>query len=364
MQPKISIISPVYNVAPYLAECINSIRQQSFSDWEAIFVDDGSTDGSLKILELAAKEDSRIRYFTKSNEGPNSARQVGLANCSGDFVTFLDADDLLPKNALEQMYLKALALDLDIVVGQQFVATEDTTTVVADNRPQYPIERRYLGIFSWQDTDYDTLFTSIWFMVFGNKLYKKHLWDGIKFPPKMKMAEDQIVVKEATMRAKRISAIPEFVYIYRKRPGSATTTRSSHAFDVFQSAEHMFELFKRFDAFEKYQLALYRYFYFLFIVHLRDFLSYSSWPKFIFQMHKTISGWDLTPAKQSDTQYPEIRGILKFKEKGRINCFYLLAFECLRKVREQARRYPFFSNKFTIWIYRIVFRPVLRSLFR
>ena len=92
-KPKISVIVPVYNVEKYLRRCVDSILTQTFTDFEVLLIDDGSTDGSGKICDEYAKKDKRVRVFHKENGGVSSARNLGLDNVRGRYVTFVDADD-------------------------------------------------------------------------------------------------------------------------------------------------------------------------------------------------------------------------------------------------------------------------------
>lgn len=98
--PLITIIVPVYNTDKYLRKCIESILSQSFTDWECILVDDGSTDGSPQICDDYAKRDNRIKVFHKENGGVSSARNVGLRNAMGDYICFVDSDDYITPNHL------------------------------------------------------------------------------------------------------------------------------------------------------------------------------------------------------------------------------------------------------------------------
>ena len=99
--PFFSIIIPAYNVAPYLRECLNSVLAQTFTDWEAICVDDGSTDGSGTILDEYAAKDSRFRVFHQSNAGVSAARNKALDEAHGEWFLFLDGDDILRFDRLE-----------------------------------------------------------------------------------------------------------------------------------------------------------------------------------------------------------------------------------------------------------------------
>lgn len=99
--PKISVIIPVYNVRDYLKDCIDSILQQSFRDFEIILVDDGSTDGSSELCDKLEKTNPCIRVIHKQNGGPSSARNFGINEAKGDFIAFVDADDELYEDAYE-----------------------------------------------------------------------------------------------------------------------------------------------------------------------------------------------------------------------------------------------------------------------
>lgn len=100
---KISVIVPVYNAEKYLNQCIQSIQNQSYTDFELILVNDGSTDASGDICESYVKTDQRIKLFTKINGGVSSARNLGLDNATGEWVTFIDSDDWVDKDYLQKM---------------------------------------------------------------------------------------------------------------------------------------------------------------------------------------------------------------------------------------------------------------------
>ena len=117
---KISVIIPVYNAEKYLSHCIKSILSQTFTDFEVLLIDDGSTDGSGEICDEFAKNDTRIRVFHKNNGGVSSARNVGLDNAKGEWITFCDADDWVGKDWLFNF---SEGFDYDIVV-QGFYITK------------------------------------------------------------------------------------------------------------------------------------------------------------------------------------------------------------------------------------------------
>ena len=109
---KFSVIIPVYNVAPYLRECLDSVQAQTFRDWVCVCVDDGSTDGSGVILDEYTVKDARFRVIHQANAGEGVARNAGLAAATGEWIVFLDGDDVLSPNALDYL-AKAITPEVD-----------------------------------------------------------------------------------------------------------------------------------------------------------------------------------------------------------------------------------------------------------
>ena len=112
---KLSVVIPVYNAEPFLSECLDSVLNQSLREIEVVCVDDGSADGSLKILENYAENDSRVLVFTQPNSGAGMARNKGLELAAGEYVLFLDGDDNLLDDSLEKLWNEAHRLRLDVL---------------------------------------------------------------------------------------------------------------------------------------------------------------------------------------------------------------------------------------------------------
>ena len=130
----ISIIVPVYNTEQYLPDCLDNILSQSFTDFELLLIDDGSTDGSGAICDAYAKKDSRIRVFHKENGGVSSARNFGIKKASGEFLTFVDSDDILGEKYLEHL----MGSDSDLVItGLQMFGAWNETTIFSEERRVY-----------------------------------------------------------------------------------------------------------------------------------------------------------------------------------------------------------------------------------
>ena len=112
----ISIVIPVYNAEKYLAFCLDSIKAQTYADWEAILVDDGSTDNSCKICERYAKTDSRFTVIHQQNYGASTARNLGIEHANGEWITFIDADDYIDTNYLESLYKHTPGTDRTLII--------------------------------------------------------------------------------------------------------------------------------------------------------------------------------------------------------------------------------------------------------
>lgn len=116
-EPLISVIVPVYNVAPYLELALDSIRYQSYQNLEIILINDGSTDDSESICKDIASQDERFRYIYQENAGASVARNRGLDLASGEYIIFVDSDDWLDTSAIEILYRNLKKYDADIAAG-------------------------------------------------------------------------------------------------------------------------------------------------------------------------------------------------------------------------------------------------------
>lgn len=115
MEVTISVIVPVYNSELFLDRCLSSVLSQTFVDFEVLLINDGSTDSSVTICERYEKEDSRIRFFNRSNHGVSATRQFGIDHCRGKYCIQIDSDDWIDNNCLELLYKKAIDTNSDIV---------------------------------------------------------------------------------------------------------------------------------------------------------------------------------------------------------------------------------------------------------
>lgn len=209
--PEISIIVPIYNTAPYLHRCLESIRNQKFTEFEVILVDDGSTDGSGEIADEFCKKDSRFVVFHKSNGGQSSARNVGLDNVRGNWITFIDSDDSVYDSYLEDLYQESVASCSDIVVSgiENFEKGVRKGRFYADDT----LEGSRIAEFITKHRAH--LNSNV-----CEKLFKRDLIENIRFKEGIHNHEDYIFVCEALCRAERISLVSKVNYLYETRGNS------------------------------------------------------------------------------------------------------------------------------------------------
>jgi glycosyltransferase involved in cell wall biosynthesis len=146
-KPKISIICPVYNAETYLHRCIDSVLCQTFTDFELLLIDDGSTDDSLKISNGYAERDSRIRVFHKENGGVASARQMGVDCMSGEYSIHLDPDDWVDSDMLKSMYNAIIQSGSEMLICDYFVEWQSSTEYRKQKIDNLSSDSVMLGLF-------------------------------------------------------------------------------------------------------------------------------------------------------------------------------------------------------------------------
>ena len=207
--PKISVIVPVYNAANYIAKCIQSVQNQTFSSWELILIDDGSQDNSLDIIRRFAIEDDRIKVIHQENSGAGMARNNGIENAIGDYIVFLDSDDYI-----SEKYLSLLSSHNEDVVFIDVEAVDEGGNVV---------RREYLSQYKNMDKD-DFL---------RAQMTGKINWGGVRKAVKRKIidtnnirysdhkvGEEALFTYSSVFNSKTIGFIEKPVYFYIQRADS------------------------------------------------------------------------------------------------------------------------------------------------
>lgn len=234
IQPKISIIVPVYNVESYLKECLDSCVKQTLSDIEIIVVNDGSTDTSSIIVDQYAREYPQIiRAFHKSNGGLSDARNFGIDHAKGEYLAFVDSDDWIDRTMFQQLYEKAVQTDSDVVVCGWFSFYEN------GRRKLHPIKQNgSIEIFNHSILEKpEILFASKSYP--WNKIFRRTLFTNNRHRfPVGQWFEDSAIIYNILADANRIACVPKCFYHYRAlRDGAITNSLDNRIFDIFKSCE-------------------------------------------------------------------------------------------------------------------------------
>jgi glycosyltransferase involved in cell wall biosynthesis len=236
--PLLSLVVPVYRVEEYLADCLDSLLGQSFTDFEVIAVDDASDDGSAAILTRYAERDDRIRVVTLArNGGLGAARNMGITQAIGTYVWCVDSDDWLPAGTLAAVAARLEATQPDLLVTGYSRVYPDGTM-----EPHPVTEAGPLSTMpdTFTFAERPGLINGLW--IACNKVIRREflIRSGIQFGPGW--YEDVAMVLPVMLVARRISLLDHDCYAYRQRPGGAITqTVSEHHFDVFMQWQKVFD---------------------------------------------------------------------------------------------------------------------------
>ncbi len=218
--PRISVVVPFYNNEDLLGECLQSIAAQTFTDLEVIMVDDGSSDGSVAIAQDRVAADPRFILIQVPNGGPGYARNLGIERATGEFLAFVDADDMLPAHAYSRMLHTLEKSGSDFVSGNvERIGPAGITQSALHSRA---IKGRMIGthISRTPQLFFDV---SVW-----NKLFRKSFWDasGLSFPEGV-LWEDLQAMTKAHVLARAVDVIPDLIYYWRERgKGQLSITQS------------------------------------------------------------------------------------------------------------------------------------------
>lgn len=233
----ISIIIPVYNAANYLIETVESVLNQDYQDMEIILVNDGSTDHSLSLCKEMQLKDTRIKVIDQKNAGVSVARNNGMKASKGEYLLFIDADDLLEKDMVSTLYNKAVETGADIVsCGAALV--KDGVVI----REEFGTNKLY----TYNNEE------ALKFFLTGNrvnigvwtKLFKRSAIEGIEYRKNIRINEDKLFIFEALMKANKYVVYDVSKYKYIQRESSATRTFDARWFDTIDVADQMVEMIR------------------------------------------------------------------------------------------------------------------------
>lgn len=220
-QAYISVIVPVYNTKQFLDACINSIVNQSYTNLQIILVDDGSPDGSGVICDSWAEKDDRILVIHQNNAGVSAARNAGLKIATGELISFVDSDDVLPEDAYAQ--LLKIRKDDDLIMGRMILMEEDGTLIPGEQKMpprDFSLEAFLEELFKEKQYCY---LGYLWDKLLKREIIQKN---SISFDPTIKLNEDRLFLLEYLLHSRSVSLCDAVVYYYRQRSsGVITATR-------------------------------------------------------------------------------------------------------------------------------------------
>lgn len=256
---EISVIMPVYNCEEYLKESIESVLNQSFDDFEFICVDDGSTDNSLKILQDFEKRDDRIQVFHQENKGGGTARNFALTKASGNYLLFIDSDDILYSSALEEThelikqknvdFLLFKAIDYDSGIDKYFKEEYFTMDEIYDKVKDEVFSYEDLGdlIFKMSATPWGKLYNLDFIKNCGAQFA-----EGIIF-------HDNLFFWDMLFASKRICFYNETLYLRRIHSTSIQESKDKRFLNIFPAFRGILSMFVKYDNVDKYKHFFYNW---------------------------------------------------------------------------------------------------------
>lgn len=216
MNELISVIIPVYKVEAYLTACVESVLRQTYQNFEIILVDDGSPDSCPQMCDAFAARDDRIRVIHKENGGLSSARNAGIDAARGDYLAFLDSDDLWSPVFLERLYRAIRETDADFAVClfQRFREEWEIRPITAEKTLSFSQTEAFECFFNHRNVN---------MVVAVNKLYRRKLFETLRYPLGV-LHEDEAVIHEIIGSAAGAAWVEEAHYCYREAPNSITTS--------------------------------------------------------------------------------------------------------------------------------------------
>lgn len=331
---EVSVIIPMFNVENLIAETINSLKKNR-CNIEFLLIDDGSTDNTYKNAVLAAQDDSRFKFIQKTNSGVSETRNVGLAQAQGEYILFVDSDDLMADYAIDKLYFAAIEQGADYVYGgiKKFNSIKTWTIKAHDDT----------HLFSYGTKSIERnpeLFLSMGPFA---KLIHKSLLSGNIFPAHIHCAEDQVVILRILSNAKKILCIGDYIYFYRERDitlnnHSITQQRDTKAFsylnDIFLVMDINKESITTSHYNNKQQTAILGHYYeraFRFDVYPLLIKTLQFQPQYTPQAFDLLLNFIKTLDEDILNKYPKIRYFLM---RDLINHVYLIKATSFKQYRQ------------------------------
>ncbi len=222
----ISIIVPVYNCKKYVVRLVENVFYQTFHDWELILVDDGSTDGAEHLCDMQADKDSRVRVIHQKNMGASVARRVGIEHAKGEYLMFIDCDDIVEDDYVERLYL---SLTENEGAHSQIAACD----VVKHREDERPVVEKCATPRIMEATELQGRFFHYDFWGFWGKIYHRSVFENVYFPEHT-INEDYVVMAQLFHKCRRMVYLPITLYHYMDHGESLSHQKlSKRMFDEY-----------------------------------------------------------------------------------------------------------------------------------
>lgn len=258
LQPLVSIIIPVYNLADYLPQCLDSVQGQSYENIQVLLVNDGSTDASLAICREYARRDSRFQLIDKANSGVSDSRNQALDRAEGKYIQFLDGDDWLTPDATEALVHAAESTGADLVLAHFYRVADERMAPRGHIKKERVLTRQEFAEEMMKAP------ANYYYGVLWNKLYRRSIIDSrrLRFDSQVNWCEDFLFNLEYIERVRLVSAVPKPIYYYRKRENSLVTSQASLRRTIamkMQTFDSYKELYQKLDLYEEQKAKVYSY---------------------------------------------------------------------------------------------------------
>jgi glycosyltransferase involved in cell wall biosynthesis len=238
MKPLVSIIVPVYNVAEFLPACIDSFVCQTYQNLEILLINDGSYDNSGEICDEYAKKDLRIKVVHKENGGLSDTRNIGLDIAEGEYISFIDSDDIIHKQFIDTLLGILIASKAEISMCDYTKFSNILPTTLCNNKEDFEIHSGEYML--------NNLYTKHWVpknVIACNKLYSRKVWESLRYTVGV-LHEDEYIIHELYANVQKVAYCQLRLYYYRQRHSSITNEISSKrihdTLNIFNNREVFF----------------------------------------------------------------------------------------------------------------------------
>lgn len=243
-EKKVNIIIPVYNSEKYIADCIESIQNQSYNNVEVILIDDGSTDNSAKIIKKYTEKNTNIKYFWQENAGAPVARNFGIKKSDGDYIMFLDSDDILEENSIQNMVSIMEMKESQLVLGNY--------EEIDEQRHKIKDVIEHDQVLEYENED---VFKCATFVPYpGNKMYSNKVIkeNNIEFA-NVKIGQDLNFYTKYLAYCKKVVSIPDIIAQYRIVNGGISRSYTLKVLDIIQTMEDIKKAYQNLNLVEIYK---------------------------------------------------------------------------------------------------------------